>query len=50
MFSETNPTRQIGRWSDEDWGIIRSAAAQAGKDVATWAREILLRAARRKLL
>lgn len=42
-----SPVRQIGRWPDSDWDLIRSAAKAGGKTVAQWAREILLRAARR---
>lgn len=42
---EINPVRQIGRWPDADWDIIRRAAKKAKLTVAEWARRILLRAA-----
>lgn len=44
---QVNPVRQIGRWPDSDWDLIRTAAKNAGKNIAQWAREKLLRAARR---
>jgi hypothetical protein len=44
---EINPVRQIGRWPDEDWELIRAAAKRSGTNVADWARQILLRAAKR---
>jgi hypothetical protein len=44
---EINPVRQIGRWPDDQWELIRAAAERSGKNVAEWAREILLRAAKR---
>ena len=44
---EINPVRQIGRWPDDQWELIRKAADNSGVSVAEWAREILLRAARR---
>lgn len=43
---EINPVRQVGRWTDEDWEAVRTAANNSDKSVAAWAREILLRAAR----
>jgi hypothetical protein len=45
---EINPVRQIGRWPDDQWGLIQTAASNAGTSVAEWAREILLRAAKRQ--
>lgn len=42
---EINPTRQIGRWPDSDWDLIRRAAKKAKLSVAEWARRLLLRAA-----
>ena len=44
---EINPVRQIGRWPDDQWELIRAAADRAGLSVAEWARAILLRAAKR---
>jgi hypothetical protein len=44
---EINPVRQIGRWSDEQWDVIRKAAESVDKSVAEWARGVLLRAAKR---
>lgn len=44
---EINPVRQIGRWPDDQWDLIRNAATSSGLSVAEWAREILLRAAKR---
>ena len=46
---EINPVRQIGRWPDDQWELIRHAADRAGLSVAEWARGILLRAARRRI-
>ena len=46
---EINLVRQVGRWTDEDWELIRRAARKADKSVAAWARERLLRSARREL-
>ncbi len=46
---EINPVRQIGRWSDEQWDLIRRAAESADTSVAEWARGVLLRAAKRLL-
>ena len=46
---EINPVRQIGRWPDDQWDLIRQAADEAGLSVAEWARRILLRAAKRKV-
>jgi uncharacterized protein (DUF1778 family) len=45
---EINPVRQIGRWPDDQWELIQTAAERSGKSVAQWAREILLRAAKRR--
>lgn len=45
---EINPVRQIGRWPDEQWDVIRKAAEAAGTSVAEWARAILLKAAKRQ--
>jgi len=42
---EVNPVRQIGRWTEEDWDLIRQAAAKKGLSVAGWARPILMAAA-----
>jgi hypothetical protein len=44
---EINPVRQIGRWPDDQWELIRAAADRDGVSVAEWARTILLRAANR---
>lgn len=44
---EINPVRQVGRWPDEQWELIRRAAERSGVSVAEWARQILLRAAKR---
>ena len=41
--------RQIGRWPDDQWDLIREAADRDGLSVAEWARRILLRAAKRKV-
>jgi len=46
---EINPVRQIGRWPDDQWDLIREAAERADLSVAEWARRILLRAANRQL-
>ena len=46
---EINPVRQIGRWPDDQWDLIRAAAEGSGVSVAEWAREILLRAAKRQV-
>ena len=46
---EINPVRQVGRWTDEDWQTIKDAAAAEGLNVATWARPLMLKAARRVL-
>ena len=46
---EINPVRQVGRWSDDDWQIIRDAAESAEVDVATWAKSVLIPAAKRQL-
>jgi hypothetical protein len=45
---EINPVRQIGRWPDDQWELIREAAERSGVSVAEWARDILLRAAKRR--
>jgi len=45
---EINPVRQIGRWPDDQWELVQAAALNAGTSVAEWAREILLRAAKRQ--
>lgn len=45
---EINPVRQVGRWTDADWGAVRAAAERAGTNVADWARGVLLGAAKRK--
>ena len=42
-----NPVRQVGRWDDHSWGIVRAAAARAGTSVAGWARAVMLAAARK---
>lgn len=39
--------RQIGRVSDEDWAVLKSAAEKTGKPFTRWALEILLKAARK---
>jgi hypothetical protein len=44
---EINPVRQVGRWPDDQWELIRAAAERSGVSVAEWARAVLLRAARR---
>jgi hypothetical protein len=44
-----NPVRQVGRWPESDWLLVKHAAEKADKSVAEWAREKLLRAARREL-
>jgi hypothetical protein len=44
---EIYPVRQIGRWPDDQWELIRGAAERSGVSVAEWARAILLRAAKR---
>ena len=46
---EINPVRQVGRWPDDQWELIRQAADRSGLSVAEWARQILLRAAKRVL-
>ena len=43
------PPRQIGRWTDEDWELVKSAAEKEGKTITDWAKAILLRNARRVL-
>lgn len=42
------PQRQY-RMADEDYELIRRAAKADGKTLSEWIREVLLRAARRKL-
>ena len=44
-----NPVRQVGRWNEADWDLIREAAQQSKTPVSVWARTRLLRAARRQL-
>ncbi len=44
---EINPVRQIGRWPDDQWELIRAAAECKGVSVAEWARAVLLAAAKR---
>jgi hypothetical protein len=46
---EINPVRQVGRWPEDQWELIREAADRSGVSVAEWAREILLRAAKRSV-
>jgi hypothetical protein len=46
---EINPVRQVGRWTDEQWQLVQAAAKAADVSVAEWAREKLLRAAKRQL-
>lgn len=42
--------RQIGRWTDADWDVIREAAqATTGGNVAAFAKGVLLKAAKRVL-
>jgi hypothetical protein len=43
------PQRQLGRMSDEDYEELKAAAAQLGQPFSTWARGVLLRAAKRVL-
>ncbi len=43
------PTRQLGRASDEDWELLKAAAAASGKSFTQWALAVLLRVARRRL-
>ena len=43
------PARQLGRIPEDEWDTIQSAAAKAGKTLTEWAKEILLRNARRQL-
>jgi len=44
---EINPVRQVGRWTDSDWQLIRDAAASRGENVAEFAKAVLIRAAKR---
>jgi len=45
----TNPIREVGRCSDEDWSQVQEAAKLDGKPTATWAREAVIAAAKRRL-
>ena len=42
------PARQLGRVTDEDWGLLQKAAEESGKTFTQWALEILVRNARRQ--
>jgi len=44
---EINPVRQVGRWTDSDWQLIRDAAESRGENVAQFCKAVLIRAARR---
>ena len=44
---EINPVRQVGRWTDSDWQLIRDAAELRGENVAQFCKAVLIRAARR---
>lgn len=44
-----NPARQLGRVSEEDWGMLKDAAEKAGVPFTQWALSILLRNAKRQL-
>ena len=46
---EVNKVRQVGRWTDHDWELVRKAAQMRDSSVAAWARKALLRAAYRTL-
>ena len=48
LVKEINPVRQVGRWPDEQWDVIREAAKDSKLSIAEWARGILLKAAKRK--
>lgn len=48
-IKEINPVRQVGRWTDADWLIVRKAAEHQGQNVAEFAKETLLRRAKRIL-
>ena len=41
--------KRMFRVDDVSWGLIRLAAQKSGKTVAGWAREKLIRAAKREL-
>ncbi len=43
---EINPVRQVGRWTDEDWQLIRDAAERRETTVAGFAKDVLVRAAK----
>jgi hypothetical protein len=44
-----HPNRQLARMSDEEFEELKAAAAQLGQPFSTWARGVLLRAAKRVL-
>ena len=43
--SNINTVRQVGRWTDEDWGAIKAAAKRHGVTVAAWCKSVLIHAA-----
>lgn len=45
----TNKIREVGRCSDADWQVVVDAAELDGRPVATWAREVVIRAAKKRL-
>lgn len=42
------PVRQLGRINDAEWAEIQQAVARSGKTWTAWAKQILLRVARRE--
>ena len=44
---EINPVRQVGRWSDDDWQVVRDAAESQELSVAEFVRRIVNRAIKR---
>jgi hypothetical protein len=42
-----NPVRQVGRWDDESWGLVKKAAEHMGISVAEFARKAILREAKK---
>lgn len=46
----TNKVRQVGRWTDEDWGIVQRAAKRSGMTVAGFVKYHMMRLATLTLL
>jgi hypothetical protein len=43
------PPRILGRVSDEDWALLRSACDASGEALIVWALPLLLREARKRI-